>query len=189
MGATLEQPPSYYLGNDGVEEDTQISAHDLHVVSHLDLNVLSNLHPLQGIVRERFDSDAEVVHAGDVVPSEGQTRSRGHQTSIARSMNQQGELTTDECVALSDTFHRRVLDRFHDVEVLYLKDLSQLSVGDEGGVGDSCTTVQASKDVRVVDEDVTDFFTNNHSVRLKPPDLSCMVRRARVTSAIGVELS
>ena len=82
-------------------------------------------------------------------------------------MNQQGVLTTDEGVAFGQTFSTSVLHGFHDVEVLYLKDFCQLCICNQSSVGDSSTTVQAGQNVRVVNQDVTDFLADNHSVWLK----------------------
>ena len=145
--------------------------------------MLCNLLTLQSIVRERLNSDAEVVDTGDVVPSEGQTSSRGHQTSSAGGVNQQSRLATDERIAFCKTFNSSVLDCFHDVEVLYLKDFRQLGIGDESRVGNGRTAIQTSQDGGVVDEDVTDFLTDNHRVRL----VATRLKLHRTTSISHIE--
>ena len=151
---------------------------------------LSNLLTLQCIIRERFNRNTKVVHTGDAVPSKRQTSSRGHQASRSRRVNQKGRLTTDKRIALSNTFNRAVLHSFHHIEVLNFKDFSQLGIGDEGSVRHRSTTIQASQNVRVVDEDVTGVFTNNHRVRLEPTRLklhgTTSSRNVRDRSCVGV---
>ena len=129
--------------------------------------MLCNLLTLQCIVREGFNSDTEVVYAWNVVPCEGKTSSRCHQTRCTWCVNQECVLTTDEGVSFCKTFSSTVLHSFHDVEVLYLKDFSQLGICDECCVGNSSTAIQTCKHIWVVDEDVTNFLTDNHCVWLE----------------------
>src|SRR6056297_2913663 len=156
--------------------------------------MLCNLLTLQCIVREGLNRNTQVVSTRNVVPSKGHTSGRGHETTRSRGVDQQNVVATDKAVALSDTLNRIILDCFHHVEVLDFKDFCQLRVSHQGSISDSSTTVEAIQNIRVVNQSVTNFFTDNHRVRLKATRLklngttqaSNVLNRGRVGVVIPV---
>ena len=85
-------------------------------------------------------------------------------------------------IGFGGTFSSGVLDCFQHVEVFDFEDFSQLGIGDQSRVRDRCATVQASKDIRVVNQNVTDCFRDNHRVRLETARLE--LNRASQTTNI-----